>query len=70
MTTNKPLYLLQLPYLNDEGKPVVVNTTRYDAEMLREYGTHTFIVHGNVFVVTPIAPAKTGVTFQIGNPAY
>lgn len=66
----KTLYLLQLPYLNDEGKPVVINTTRNDAEMLREHGTHRFIVHDNVFVVTPIVPAKTGVTFQIGQAAY
>lgn len=68
---NEPLYLLQLPYLNEGEKPVVVRTTRRDAEMLREHGTHK-IIGGNddVFVVTPITPAKTGVTFQIGEAAY
>jgi len=65
------IYLLQLPYLNENGKPRVVNIRRYDATMLRDAGTHECLgAESGVIVVTPIMPAETNVTFQIGQPAY
>ena len=64
------IYLLQLPYLNEDGKPVVITINKYDAEMLRDNGSHKFLKGvENLFVVTPRQAAATNVTFQIGNPA-
>lgn len=65
------VYLLQLPYLNDMGKPTCAKIEAYTATSLRDNGTHRIIDNGDgLFVVTPIVPASTGVTFQVGQPAY
>jgi hypothetical protein len=66
----KTLYLLQLPYLNEDGKPMCAQIKNYTAETLRDHGTHRIIDHGDgLFIVTPIVPAATNVTFQVGQPA-
>ena len=65
------IYLLQLPYLNENGSPRVVGIRRWDATMLRDAGTHECLgAEGGVIVVTPIVPAETSVTFQLEQKAY
>ena len=64
-------YILQLPYLNDSGSPICVQIKGHNARSLRDRGTHRILDNGDgYFVVTPIMPAETNVTFQIGQPAY
>lgn len=64
------MYLLQLPYLNDNGAPVVVCIRKYDAENLRDNKTHKLLASDGVVVVTPIAAAVTNHAFQLGGKAY
>ena len=64
------IYLLQLPYLNEEGNPIVVGINKSDVGQLRDNGTHEIISSGPVVVATPIVRAVTHHTFQIGGNAY
>jgi hypothetical protein len=71
ITMTDTLYLLQLPYLNENGKPMCAKIESYTASSLRDNKTHEIIDNGDgFFVVTPIVPAATNVVFQIGQPAY
>lgn len=71
MTHINSVYLLQLPYLDGRGKPIVVRIEKSDAEMLRDYKTHRQLDAGdNIFVLTPIQTAVTHHCFQIGSEAY
>jgi hypothetical protein len=57
--------ILQLPYLNDEGNAICVTIGWHDARQLLDAGTHRRIhVDGDMYVVTPIAPAVTDYKFQ------
>ena len=67
---NDTLYILQLPYLNEDGAAVCVTIERRDAERLREMQTHRLIASDGVVVVTPIQRAVTGHTFQLECEAY
>ena len=58
-------YILQLPYLNDEGNAICVTIGWSDARQLREAGTHRSIhVDGDLYVLTPIRAAVTDHAFQ------
>ena len=62
-------FLLQLPYLNDAGKPMCIGVSPHDADKLVRNGTHrTLHVHADdyLYVLTPRVSAATGVAFQIG----
>jgi hypothetical protein len=60
-------FLLQLPYLNDGGKPMCIGISPHDADKLVRNGTHrTLHADGHLYVITPRVPAATGVAFQIG----
>lgn len=64
------IYLLQLPYLNEHGSPIVVEINKSDARQLQDNGTHEIISSGPVVLATPIVTAVTHHTFQIGGKAY
>jgi len=60
-------YLLQLPYLNDEGSAIVVHIKWHDARQLVEAGTHHLLrADDGLYLVTPIKPAATNHVYQIG----
>lgn len=64
-------YILQLPYLNDNGNPICTTIKGHNARSLCDRGTHRILDNGDgIFVVTPIVPAATNIVFQIGQPAY
>jgi hypothetical protein len=65
------IYLLQLPYLDTRGAPMVVRIEKSDAEMLRGYKSHRQLdAGGDIFILTPIQTAVTHHCFQIGSDAY
>lgn len=65
--TSKNDYLLQLPYLNDEGSAIVVHVKWHDARQLVEAGTHCLLrADDGLYLVTPIKPAATNHVYQIG----
>ena len=65
--TSKNDYLLQLPYLNDNGSAHVADIKWYCAQGLVEGGTHRLLrADDNLYVVTPIKPAVTNHVYQIG----
>jgi hypothetical protein len=60
-------FLLQLPYLNDAGKPLCIGVSPHDADKLVRNGTHrTLHADGYLYVITPRVSAATDVAFQIG----
>jgi len=60
-------YLLQLPYLNDEGSAIVVHIKWHDARQLVEASTHHLLrADDGLYLVTPIKPAATNHVYQIG----
>ena len=60
-------YLMQLPYLNEDGRARVVTIDRYDARELVEAGTHRLLrADADMYVVTPIAAPVTNHVYQIG----
>ena len=65
--TSKNDYLLQLPYLNDEGSAIVVHVKWHDARQLVEADTHCLLrADDGLYLVTPIKPAATNHVYQIG----
>ena len=63
-------YLLQLPYLNDEGNAIVVHIKWHDARQLVEADTHHLLLADKgLYLVTPIKPAVTNHVYQIGSDA-
>lgn len=68
--TGDIIYLVQLPYLNEGGVPVVVRIDQWDAQHLRDLGTHRFLPGGGVTVVTPIVSAVINHEWQVGCDAY
>lgn len=68
--TGDMIYLLQLPYLNEGGVPVVVGIDQWDAQHLRDLGTHRFLPCDGVTVVTPIVSAVINHVLQAGCDAY
>jgi hypothetical protein len=60
-------YLMQIPYLNDDGKARVVNVRWYDARELVEAGSHQLLrADDGLYLVTPIKPAAVKHIYQIG----
>jgi hypothetical protein len=60
-------YLLQLPYLNDEGGAIVVHVKWHDARQLVEADTHCLLrADDGLYLVTPIKPAAVNHVYQIG----
>jgi hypothetical protein len=65
--TSRNDYLLQLPYLNDEGSAIVVHVKWHDARQLVEADTHCLLrADDGLYLVTPIKPAATNHVYQIG----
>ena len=65
-------FCMQLPYLNVDGNPIVVDINWHDAEALvRRHKTHRVMkASSKLYVLTPITTAATGVEFQIGGVRY
>ena len=60
-------YLLQLPYLNDEGSAIVVHIKWHDARQLVAADTQCLLrADDGLYLVTPIKPAVTNHIYQIG----
>jgi hypothetical protein len=65
--TSKNDYIMQLPYLNEDGKARVVTIRWYDARELVDDGTHRLLrADDGLYLVTPIKPAVTNHVYQIG----
>ena len=60
-------YIMQLPYLNEDGKARVVTVRWYDARELVEGGSHRLLrADDGLYLVTPIQPAAVNHIYQIG----
>jgi hypothetical protein len=64
-------FSVQLPYLNDKGSPICIDTTHgYASSLVQHHKTHRLLqAEPGYYVLTPIVPARTGVVFQIGEAA-
>ena len=60
-------YIMQIPYLNEEGRARVVTIRWYDARELVEDGSHRLLrADDGLYLVTPIKPPVVGHIYQIG----
>ena len=59
-------FLLQLPYLNEQGNPIVIRTVWHDAERLVKGGTHKILGGPDLWVLSPKVPAVVKHQFQLG----
>ena len=57
----KHSYIMQIPYLTDNGSARVVNIGWHDARQSIDDGTHR-----GIYLVTPIKPPATNHIYQIG----
>jgi hypothetical protein len=65
--SSKNDYIMQLPYLNDDGKARVVTIRWYDARELVDDGSHQLLrADDGLYLVTPIKPPVVGHIYQIG----
>jgi hypothetical protein len=65
--SSKNDYIMQLPYLNDDGKARVVTIRWYDARELVDDGSHQLLrADDGLYLVTPIKPPVVGHVYQIG----
>jgi hypothetical protein len=65
--TSKNDYLLQVPYLNENGSARVVTVRWYDARELVDSGTHQLLrVDDGLYLATPIKAPATNHVYQIG----
>lgn len=65
--TSKHDYIMQLPYLNDDGKARVVTIRWYDARELVDAGSHQLLrADDGLYLVTPIKAAAVNHVYQIG----
>jgi hypothetical protein len=63
----KHSYIMQIPYLTDNGSARVVNVGWHDARESIDAGTHRLLhVDGGIYLVTPIKPPATNHIYQIG----
>jgi len=60
-------YIMQIPYVNEDGKARVVNIEWYDARELVDAGTHRLLrADVGLYLITPIKPPVVNHTYQIG----
>jgi hypothetical protein len=65
--SSKNDYIMQIPYLNDEGRARVVTIRWYDARELVDDGSHQLLrADDGLYLVTPIKPPVVGHIYQIG----
>lgn len=65
--TSKNDYIMQIPYLNEEGRARVITIRWHDARELVEAGSHRLLrADDGLYLVTPIKPAATNHVYQIG----
>jgi hypothetical protein len=64
-------YLLQLPYLNEQGNPRVIEIDESAAEQLLRAKSHrAFHMTDDCSGLTPIVRAAVDVQFQLGSQRY